>query len=573
MTRLSGRISIRRSFKSELFAGLLVVAMIPVIISSALLMNMFKSRLESDYQKEAICQVVEVSNLFDSYLRNIDETLVRIMTDSRITGNLYTDDSWEKNQAYTNLYSVTEGIRNVAGFSVYDKDGQQAFTTESDGGVLSMPTYWGLLKVAYTHPEKMIIKRFVLPDNKQILLQTARAIFVEDECIGFVVSDIRATDIETILYKAYDESNGLSILDSFYEEVFSTKTGVETSLAKLVRQRSFDGEHLKKPEDNVELFVRRIGDTELTVVLGKSPILTEDIRKTMWGVIIIIGILSMFLCLIVASAFSGFLTAPLKRMKLAMEKVRGGDLNTKINSTRQDELGELSKQFDNMTEELKNYMDMQVKQQQELNDSNIAMMQAQLNPHFLYNTLDTMKWVAKANQVPQIAKMSADLAQILRMSISEKKFISVKDEMELVDKYVEIQQIRFGGNFTYDAELPIELEDCIIPKLIVQPIVENAVIHGLKEQERGHIFVNVFEENDCLCFEISDNGCGIDKEVIDRINSRDRENFRGHIGFYNVDTIIKLYYGEAYGIKAKRLDEGGTMISIMLPINKGEGSL
>ena len=114
----------------------------------------------------------------------------------------------------------------------------------------------------------------------------------------------------------------------------------------------------------------------------------------------------------------------------------------------------------------------------------------------------------------------------------------------------------------------MELEDSVIPKLIVQPIVENALIHGLKEQERGHIFVNAFEEEGHLKIEVTDNGCGIDDEIIEKLNSHDREQLRGHIGFYNVDTILRLYYGEAFGLKAMKPSEGGTKVLITLPLNK-----
>lgn len=562
------KLTVRRSFKREMFIGLLLVALIPEIISSTLLVNVFRSRLKSDYEKEGARQVASVSAALDGYFETIETTTDSIINDKKIVGSLYATDSWEKNKAYTNLFAATEDLRTIAGINVCDREGVCVLSTEQGSSMESLPVYWGILKVAYTHPEEMIIKRAVLPDDRDVLLQTAKAIMVDEDCIGFVVTDIRKGDIESVLYKTYDESNGIAILDSFYEEVYSTKTGVEENLANLVRKRKFGTEDINKSGENIEFFTQDISDTGLTLILGKVPVLTKDITRTMWGVIMVIGIFSLILCSVVASFFSGYLSAPIKTMTKAMEAVRGGDLSTKINSKRLDELGELSKQFDKMTGELQDYMELQVRQQQELNDSNIAMMQAQLNPHFLYNTLDTMKWVAKANQVPKLAKMSADLAGILRTSISATRFVELKDEIELVEKYAEIQQIRFGGSFTFDVELPMELEDCLVPKLIIQPIVENAIIHGLREQDKGHIFVNIYETGGELTIEVSDNGCGIDDEVIEKINSRNRENFKGHIGFYNVDTIIKLYYGESYGIKAERIETGGTMVKITLPIRK-----
>ena len=146
--------------------------------------------------------------------------------------------------------------------------------------------------------------------------------------------------------------------------------------------------------------------------------------------------------------------------------------------------------FDDMTKALKVYVELRSKQQEELSASNIAMMQAQLNPHFLYNTLDSIKWIGKANHIPELATLSSSLAKILRASISADIFVPLADEIKLVDYYVEIQKIRFSGKFSYDAEVPMELEDVIVPKLILQPIVENAIVHGLKEREDGYIFLN-----------------------------------------------------------------------------------
>ena len=171
------------------------------------------------------------------------------------------------------------------------------------------------------------------------------------------------------------------------------------------------------------------------------------------------------------------------------------------------------------------------------------MMHAQLNPHFLYNTLDTMKWVAKANHIPEIATMAAGLAKILRTSISKRQFIYLKEELELVNCYVDIQKIRFNDKFTYSVEMEEGLEECVIPKLIIQPIVENSVLHGLKESEEGNIRVQITGKNGVLCIEVTDDGCGAPEEQMEAINHRRQEILVGHIGVSNVDTIFRLTYG------------------------------
>ena len=214
-------------------------------------------------------------------------------------------------------------------------------------------------------------------------------------------------------------------------------------------------------------------------------------------------------------------------------------------------------------------MEKQVSQQKQLNDVQIAMMQAQLNPHFLYNTLDTMKWVAKANHIPELATLAAKLAKILRTSISNAPFITLKEELELVESYTEIQRIRFNGRFSFQCELPAELEACMVPKLIVQPIVENAVIHGLAESGEGNIRVRVRRQDNRLSIQVQDDGCGIDPERMEQLNNREWEKISGHIGLYNVDTIIRLHYGEEFGLHVDRPQEGGTRVTIELPAGRG----
>ena len=139
--------------------------------------------------------------------------------------------------------------------------------------------------------------------------------------------------------------------------------------------------------------------------------------------------------------------------------------------------------------------------------------------------------------------------------------------MTLVESYAKIQKIRFNGKFDFCYEIAPETEEIMVPKLIVQPIVENAVIHGLADADEGHIFVRAYPERKELVIEVSDDGCGISDEVIRRLGNRDKEQENGHIGFYNVDTIIRLYYGKDYGLRAERLPAGGTKVTIRIPVN------
>jgi two-component system sensor histidine kinase YesM len=347
-------------------------------------------------------------------------------------------------------------------------------------------------------------------------------------------------------------------------------TAASGDVGAVMRSRLLAGESLSASWHNNSIYVSKIGDTGLSCVFLRPEAFADDAVKSMYSVMIIMAAVSLLLCALVAAYLAGSLTKPLKNLTGAMEEIQKGKLDTRIRSPRQDELGRLSGSFNTMARELKDYMEKQVRQQKELNDASIAMMQAQLNPHFLYNTLDTMKWVAKANHIPEVATLAAKLAKILRTSISQAQFITLKEELELVACYAEIQKIRLNGKFCFEYQLPEELAGLKIPKLIIQPIVENAVIHGLDDCEEGHIWIKAWQEEGQLLIEVTDDGCGINEEVMEHLNSRNREQLSGHIGFCNVDTIIRLHYGEAYGLQVERPAGGGTRVRIAIPVRKEE---
>ena len=559
---------LRKSFKRELFLCFIVVALVPLVITGCFLVSVLKARLSRDYEEKTQEQLISVENRMTGVFDETERVAEDIMSDAVIVDGIIQTDSWLKNKAYKRLYEKTQDLREIAWFHVYDAQGVCSLSTSPQGAAGELPVYWGLLKVARTHSQEMILRRASWEQSSNTLcLQGARAILDEnEECVGFVVVDMTEDHFDTILAGAYDEQNGIAVLDSFWEDVYSTKAAKEASLAQILRTRRMAGEDLRQTADGITFYIAPLGSTGLYIILGKEPVFTRDVTNMTVGVIMIMAVCSLLLCVLAAGVMSNYLTAPVKKLLRAMARVEGGDLDVQVGSGRKDEFGQLSASFDGMTRQIKENLALQVKQQKELNDSNIAMMQAQLNPHFLYNTLDTIKWVAKAHHVPELATMASGLARILRTSISEAQFISLSEEVSLVCAYMDIQKIRFNGNFSYDVELPLELEDCMVPKMIIQPIVENAIIHGLKERENGHIFINIYEEREMLCIEVYDDGCGMDQTILGLLQERNREELKGHIGFYNVDTIIRLHYGTQYGLYAENQAEGGAKVRVTLPV-------
>ncbi len=223
-----------------------------------------------------------------------------------------------------------------------------------------------------------------------------------------------------------------------------------------------------------------------------------------------------------------------------------------------------------MAEEYRANLDRSVQRQKELNETRIRMMQAQLDPHFLYNTLDTMKWLGVGHQVPQVAQLATDLAVILRASISGPEIVTLERELELIERYVDIQSIRFEDRFTCEIDVPERYQSCRVPKLCLQPLVENAIVHGAADREEGYVKLWAGEEDGELLLFVSDNGPGIPEDVLERLNSLNKELPGGHLGLFNVDSIIRLHYGERYGLAAWNQPEGGCCVGLRLPIQREE---
>lgn len=543
----------KKSFKTSLFISFLALALIVLTVSGGFLISAVEEKIEYDYEKESNQRLDDTDAVLKGFLDGIGDTINLISSDEQIVSSVNEIDSWLVRKAYNRLYALTEDSREHATFHLYDNAGKVVLSTSTLEASHNQSVYWGIFKEAYTHPDKIIIRnaRYEVMRNDSVIC-LAKAIIADDECQGFVLSDISESDLKAILEEVPSGGSEMAILDKFSDEVYST-TGEAIHFS-----------------DDFTCYTRKVEGYDFTLVTGKRDVFSESLKKTMMYVILAMAFVALALSFFVARIFSNRLMEPLDEMTRAMEKIREGDLSVQMNSRRADEFGQLSRDFDDMTKALKLYVELRERQQQELSESSIAMMQAQLNPHFLYNTLDTIKWIAKANHIPELAVMSSSLAKILRASISPDTFVPLESEIKLVDYYIQIQKIRFPGEFSYDAEVPMELEDVIVPKLILQPIVENAIVHGLRDKEDGYIFLNVYEQKGHLMIDIEDNGWGMDEEMLESLNARDAEKLRGHIGFYNVATIIKLHYGLNYGVYAANLKEGGVRVTIELPIRHGE---
>jgi len=220
-----------------------------------------------------------------------------------------------------------------------------------------------------------------------------------------------------------------------------------------------------------------------------------------------------------------------------------------------------------MIDRINNLMEEQTETAEKLKVSEVNALQAQINPHFLYNMLDMINWLSKAGMTAQASKAITTLSSFYKLTLSKKEiFTTVGEELRHVDLYTELQNMRYEDKIDLLIDVPEELYDVKIPKLVFQPIVENAIIHGLFELEikSGSIVITGWAEGDDVVFTISDTGVGIEPENIPLILKGEAKGSGNNIGIYNTHLRLQLIYGEGYGLSYSSTPGAGTEVEVRI---------
>lgn len=562
----------RLTFKHRILLGNFLVGMLPMLILILCFMQIFVISLERQDKERAFKQINELDLSFENYLEDHKDVIESIASNISIQEALMNIEYGNENEIYVTLYQATEGMRKGASVSIYDEKGRMYWTTSGTQEGLNLPTRWGVLRKASTGSEMVLYseRQNWKTDNKA-LLRLGNAIRDKNEnIVGYVVTEITAVGFQDLFNSFAINGETVRIADNFGYTIYSSDNIYlphNVSL-KMINDFNMDRKFpMVKGENNFSFLRKNEGYgyyTLLTIPAGMTDEAVNLMR--------LIGLLG----LVIAVCFSVFisfllsksLTRPISELKQGIEKVEKGYLDTRIVTNRKDEFGELSDSFNRMNENLQQYTQELVERQREISEIRIRLLQAQLNPHFLYNSLDTIKWLAKMNEVSKVADVASDLAHILRNSISNDQFITLKEELDVVESYIEIQKIRFSGRFKHSFFVSEELLDIKIPKLILQPLVENSIIHGLEDKESGQISITGRLHSGDLLLTIRDNGCGMHKDIVDKYNQGNFDKEKGHLGIYNVYYILKLYYGVNCSIHIISNPDDGTEVNITLPVRE-----
>jgi len=371
--------------------------------------------------------------------------------------------------------------------------------------------------------------------------------------------------------------NSLAALVNFDDDVFVLNSAFSTLVDFKTKVKYNSG--LLQREGYAAIELQDIGSvflkyTPLSVGSGGIVHIIPDddlkpFKRNLQPLIFAVAILlSLGFLLILWRFINTDVVKPTAKLIEHMKKLESGRFSDKIDEVRRDEFGRVFSAYNNMSEEIENliqelYQEKLVKREMEL-----KILQEKINPHFLYNTLDTINWIAREHNVEDISKMVIALSTMYRKTFNKgRDLISIRDVMTSIACYLDIQQIRYGDSFDYEINCEEGTENLEILNLIIQTLVENAIVHGIEGLSgKGRIEINTSRNGDYLTVSVSDNGNGMSLEKLELIRtSINASGMESESGLRNVQKRIKLYYGNNFGIDIHSEANAGTKVSVTIP--------
>ena len=344
---------------------------------------------------------------------------------------------------------------------------------------------------------------------------------------------------------------------------------LQTETISLVMNAESDIVTAESGDDKKIYALSRSKTTGWTIVgcMNMSELLRNSRQTRSIYVLVAMGLI--IVALLISSIIAKNITLPIQKLRDSMKSVQKVNFHIEdIEVISDNEIGSLTRSFNVMTHRIQDLMEQNVKEQEQKRKIELKALQSQINPHFLYNTLDSIIWMAEGKKNEEVVIMTASLARLLRQSISnEEELVTIGQEVEYVRSYLTIQKMRYKDKLEFKIDVDPYITHVPIIRLVLQPIVENAIYHGLKYKDsRGLLTVHGYRKDENVVIDIIDDGVGMDEETLKHIYDKHKVNYHSNgVGVYNVQQRLVLYYGKDYGIIYHSEKGKGTTASVVIP--------
>lgn len=570
-----------RSFFSKILFYFMLVSILPIILlgffTKFISQQISINRVEHQLTQATKVTEARVNDLLTTY----KDKLTVFCSDAEIYSILSTKNQSQEdiNKIYNKMYLLLSGQSPKMEMHLFKADDSFSVSTSKLPEIYNVSSYgqWGLFRsIANSISPIVYPNKYTMDNGTEISLSMAKTIRDGDKIIGYAVIDVPERALRDYLHSG--ESTlplAYTITDKqfyvVYNETFPMdkvnffNADFKYSLIKndlSTRFYNLNGQKL--------LVANKNSNINNLIILCSVPVdLILDNFNYITLTTSLVAIFSILLCFLVSWGLARGITKPIKSIVSVIKKVETGDMTARTDINSADEIGELATGLNKMIVKVDNLFKVNLEKQDRLRLAELKNLYSQINPHFLYNTLDSIKWLAKLKQYDDINTVVTKLGLLLKNNINNHiDIMSVEESMKFIESYLAIEKIRYAEKLNIDIYVDPNIMCCKIPKLTIQPIVENAIIHGIENKiGAGTISLKFYQHNDDIIFEVKDDGVGMSEERLAEINKAIKSAETNHsIGLQNTNRRLKLYYGEKYGIEIQSKLNLGTIVIVTVPM-------
>ncbi|MCB6308219.1 sensor histidine kinase [Mediterraneibacter glycyrrhizinilyticus] len=588
ITRMFGKFKSIQSTMLVSFSALMVLAMLVFMVIAMRYTSGTIYENSINYMSQIIQQVNYDIDTYIEYMENISSVIAK---SSDVPRYLFDQNQTEaeieaeKERILTQFQTIMESRDDIYNVAAVAKNGRYIINRGEDElteyvDIESLDWYQAAMEsksgiaVSSSHVQNAIQSSY----KWVITLSRALVNNQTGEREGLFFVDLNYSAISDLCNNNSIEEKGyIFVLDAEGNIVYHPKQqlmygGLKTENIDAIMECREDSLIIDEGGDSKLYTMSKSKKTGWTVVGAAytSELLKNNEQAQMWY--LLVASILLLAVIGISSIISREITKPIRSLRDSMRKVQNGQFDTHVEVITENEIGSLGRSFNLMTSEIQALMEQNVYEQKQKRKSELKALQAQINPHFLYNTLDSIIWMSEAGENDEVVEMTSALARLLRQSISnDQEEVELEKEIEYVKNYLTIQKMRYKDKLEFFIYVDPRVAHVPIIKLVLQPLVENAIYHGIKYKEtKGNLKIYARPVDGRVEIVVADDGIGMDEDVMEHIFDEHRkEQKRNGVGVPNVQKRLKLQYGSEYGIRYESVKGAGTKAVITIPVDGG----
>lgn len=588
ITRMFGKFKSIQSTMLVSFSALMVLAMLVFMVIAMRYTSGTIYENSINYMSQIIQQVNYDIDTYIEYMENISSVIAKSSDVPRYLfdqNQTEAEREAEKERILTQFQTIMESRDDIYNVAAVAKNGRYIINQGDDEltgyvDIESLDWYQAAMEsksgiaVSSSHVQNAIQSSY----KWVITLSRALVNNQTGEREGLFFVDLNYSAISDLCNNNSIEEKGyIFVLDAEGNIVYHPKQqlmygGLKTENIDAIMECREDSLIIDEGGDSKLYTMSKSKRTGWTVVGAAytSELLKNNEQAQMWY--LLVASILLLAVIGISSIISREITKPIRSLRDSMRKVQNGQFGTHVEVITENEIGSLGRSFNLMTSEIQALMEQNVYEQKQKRKSELKALQAQINPHFLYNTLDSIIWMSEAGENDEVVEMTSALARLLRQSISnDQEEVELEKEIEYVKNYLTIQKMRYKDKLEFFIYVDPRVAHVPVIKLVLQPLVENAIYHGIKYKEtKGNLKIYAKPVDGRVEIVVADDGIGMDEDVMEHIFDEHRkEQKRNGVGVPNVQKRLQLQYGSEYGIRYESVKGAGTKVVITIPTDGG----